>query len=88
MRRRVEPSSAVPGNWSAFLRIADNKSELFAYLATMAIGIDTNKQVISMHHVNVICKNQQDISALAPCTHEEADTRIFLHSVGCCASGA
>ena len=79
VRRRVEPSSAVPGNWSAFLRIADNKSELFAYLATMAIGIETNKQVISTHHVNVICKNQQDISALAPCTHEEADTRIFLH---------
>ena len=45
----------------------------------MAIGIDTNKQVISTHHVNVIRKNQQDISALAPCTHEEADTRIFLH---------
>ena len=28
VKRRVEPSSAVPGNWSAFLRIDDNKSEL------------------------------------------------------------
>ena len=79
MRRRVEPLSAVPGNWSAFLLIADNKSELFSYLATMAVGIDTSKQVISTHHVNVIFKNRQDTSSLAPCMHEEADTRIFLH---------
>ena len=41
VRRCVEPSSAVSGNWSAFLRIADNKSELFSYLAIMAVGIDT-----------------------------------------------
>ena len=79
MRRCVEPSSAVPGNWSAFLRIADNKSELFSYLATMTVGTDTSKQVISTHHVNLICKNRQDTSSLAPCTHEEADTCIFLH---------
>ena len=47
VRRRVEPSSAVPGNWSAFLRIPGNISELFSYLATMAVGIDISMQVIS-----------------------------------------
>ena len=45
----------------------------------MAVGIDTSKQVISTHHVNVIYKNRQDTSSLAPCMYEEADTRIFLH---------
>ena len=45
----------------------------------MAVGIDISKQVISTLHVNVICKNWQDTSSLAPCTHEETDTRIFLH---------
>ena len=79
VRRQVEPSSAVPGNWSSFLRIADNKLELFSYLATMAVSIDTSKQVISTHHVNVICKNRQDVSSRAPCTHEEAAIRMFLH---------
>ncbi len=34
VRRRVEPSSAIPGNWSEFLRIDDNKSELFSFSAT------------------------------------------------------
>ena len=28
MRRRVEQSSAVPGNWKEFLRIDENKTEL------------------------------------------------------------
>ena len=27
----------------------------------------------------MISKNYADVSSLAPCTHEEADTRIFLH---------
>ena len=59
--------------------LTTNLSSVFSYLATMAVSIDTSKQVISTHHVNVICKNRQDTSPLAPCTHEEADTHIFLH---------
>ena len=79
VRRRVEPSSAVPGNWPAFLRIDENKTELFSFLATRAVGIDTSKQVITSHHANVLSTNRQDVSGLAPCTHEEADTRMLLH---------
>jgi len=52
---------------------------LFSFLATKAAGIDTNKQVITTHHTDVLCINHQDILGLAPCTHEEADTRILLH---------
>ena len=29
---------------------------------------------------NVLCSNlHQDVSSLTPCTHEEADTRMFVH---------
>ena len=45
----------------------------------MAVSINTSMQVLSTHHVNAICKNRQDVSSLAPCIHEEADTCIFLH---------
>ncbi len=79
VRRRVEPSSAIPGNWQEFLRIDDNKTELFSFLATNAAGIDTNKQVITTHRTSVLCINRQDVFGLAPCTHEEADTHILLH---------
>ncbi len=39
----------------------------------------TAKQVISTHHAEVLCTQTRDTSGLAPCTHEEADTRILLH---------
>ena len=42
--------------------------------------LETTKQIFSTHNKNVLCTNhQQDISSLSPCTHEEADTWIFLH---------
>lgn len=79
VRRRVEPSSAVPGNWQEFIRIDDNKKELFSFLASNVADIDTNKHLITTQGTGVLCSSRQDVSALAPCTHEEADTRILLH---------
>ena len=79
IRRRVEPSNTIPGNWQEFLRINDNKIELFSFLATSAATIATDKQVISTCHTGVLCIQSRDVSGLAPCTHEEAVTRILLH---------
>ena len=79
IRRRVEPSNTIPGNWQEFLRINDNKIELFSFLATSAATIATDKQVISTCHTGVLCTQSRDVSGLAPCTHEEADTPILLH---------
>ena len=53
-RRRVEPSNTIPGNWQEFLRINDNKIELFSFLATSAATIATDKQVISTCHTCVL----------------------------------
>ena len=58
VRRRVEPSSAVPRNWQEFLRIDDNKTELFSFLAMNAADIDTDKQIIThttpMYFVQIV----------------------------------
>ena len=78
-RRRVEPSNTIPGNCQEFLRINDNKIELFSFLATNAATIATDKRVISTCHTGVLCTQSRDVSGLVPCTHEEADTRILLH---------
>ena len=80
VRRRVEPSTAIPGNWKEFLRIDENKVELFSFLASSVVAsIDSSKQIISTHRNEVLCNQSRDVSRLAPCTHEEADTRIILH---------
>ncbi len=79
IRRRVEPQNAIPGNWQEFLRINDNKTELFSFLARCVVGIATDKQIITTLNTDILCINRQDVSGLAPCTHEQADTRILLH---------
>ena len=79
IRQRIGPSNTIPGNLQEFLRIKDNKIELFSFFATSTATIATDKQVISTCHTGVLCTQSRDMSGLAPCTHEEADTRILLH---------
>ena len=78
-RLRNDGSPVRVGNWQEFLRVDDNKTELFSFLASNVAEIDTNKQIITTQGTGVLCSNRQNLSTLAPCTHEEADTRIFLH---------
>lgn len=77
--RRVEPSSAIPGKWDAFLRIDANKTELFSFLANRLATFSSDKQLITTHHTEVFCTQPRAVSGLSPCSHEEADTRILLH---------
>lgn len=78
-RRRVETCNVIPKNWQEFLRNDENKSELFSFLSLKIANLETLSQVITTHHKDVLCIQSLDTTGLAPCTHEEADTRIFLH---------
>ena len=69
IRRRVEPNNAVPKNWADFPRINENKTELFAFLSREIVTISTDKQVICT----------LDKAGLAPCSHEQADSRMMVH---------
>ena len=40
IRRRVDPSNRLPGNWGAFLRNDHNKEELFRYLAQLSVTVN------------------------------------------------
>jgi hypothetical protein len=79
VRRRVAPQNAVPKNWGAFLRLADNKKELFSFLSHGIITIQTEKQIISTLFEDVVCRQERNTEGLAPCSQEEADSRIMLH---------
>ena len=48
VRRHVESSSTLPGNWQVFLHIDENRTELFSFLVMRAVGIDTTKQVLTL----------------------------------------
>ncbi len=39
IRRRVAPSTQIPKNWKDFLRVDENKKELFNFLSQQAIHL-------------------------------------------------
>ena len=87
-RRRVQPETKIPGNWKAFLRIDENKVELFAFLAQECIQIHTDGKVVStLGKLTILNSPMEDTSRLSPCTHEEADTRLLLHAADASSTG-
>ena len=60
VRRRVAPNNAIPKNWGEFLRLAENKKELFAFLSREVITMSTDKQVISTLQDDVIYRQERD----------------------------
>jgi hypothetical protein len=80
-RRRVCDTAAIPLNWKSFLRSDENKKELFQYLAEKAASLKvTNVDIISTVDIDVISSSLIDKEGLAPCNHEEADTRMLVHA--------
>ena len=53
------------------------------FLAECVTSIDAEKQVISTHGkqvLSIMSISRDNIGRLAPCNHEEADTRMLLHA--------
>lgn len=83
IRRRVCSDAVLPANWQSFLRVDQNKTDLFEYLSDILIKSFKHgeKQLVITQGGDILCKPQlPDICALSPCNHEEADTRMILHA--------
>ena len=80
IRRRVTGTSKTPGNWQSFLRDASNKTELFHFLAEKMCEAETTSTVIVTKGEDVISNTRESLDAVSPCSHEEADSRIFVHA--------
>ena len=80
-RRRVAPTVRIPPNWKSFLRVDENKTELFQLLAKELEGSDLGeKEVYTTFGSQVLSNTRRaNLESLQPCSHEEADTRLFLH---------
>ncbi len=80
-RRRVALSVKIPPNWKSFLRVNQNKAELFRLLAEEVIAIHApGKEVYSTYRNDVLSNTDRTtMDGLQLCNHEEADSRIFLH---------
>ena len=88
IRRRVEPNVNLPNNWSEFLSVEDNKTELFQYLAEQTISIKCEGKYLLSTYGNIVLSTSKNITRyVSPCTHEEADTRLLLHAADCAKQG-
>jgi len=63
---------SIPGNWASFLRVDDNKTELFSFLS----GTLLNSFQLADGDAVLSKPLLLDTTQLAPCTHEEADSCI------------
>jgi hypothetical protein len=80
LRRRVGANTILPANWQSFLRCDENKTELFTFLAECITNIHIEGvEIISTYDCDVISSGNIHKEGIAPCNHEEADTRIFVH---------
>ncbi|KAJ8419194.1 hypothetical protein AAFF_G00006930 [Aldrovandia affinis] len=80
VRRRVTGKGKIPSNWRNFLRENDNKAELFNFLADKIARVATPNVVIVTKEEDAVSNRTINLAGVAPCSHEEADTRIFLHA--------
>lgn len=79
VRRRVTAANKLPRSWQEFLRVDENKRELFLFLAECISSISTDKQIVTTYGQEVRSTIPHDTSNISPCSHEEADTRMILH---------
>ena len=68
-------------DWNTgFLKNIDNKRELFPFLGEQLVKQDLDgRLLLSTNQESVLSNKQHDVSALRPCNHTEADTRIMLN---------
>ena len=80
VRKRVSPQTRIPSNWQEFLRVSENKTELFLFLSVEIVKRFCDKTVICSASNQVFCNSPtEDLSGINNCNHEEADSRIFIH---------
>lgn len=81
-KRRVTHNGKLPPNWRNFLRDDDNKTALFKFLADRITSLaqDHENLVVITRVADVVSNQNISFEGLAPCNHEESDTRMFVHA--------
>ena len=80
------PPPPLPANWQDFLKVGENKEELFGILASHVANADIppRKILLTNLHTDVECTSpHKNVTRLRPCLQEEADARIMFHIADC-----
>ena len=70
-------SCRLPGSWHNFLRLDDNKTVLFEFLATPIEMTEAANRIVATKGEKVVSNMAINMEGLSPCTHEEADKSLL-----------
>lgn len=87
IRRKVDGTNKTPTNWAQFLRVDQNKVELYKFLAHELLQVESPKQIITTIDDRAVCLHDAPSVNLSPCNHEEADSRLLLHCADAVSQG-
>jgi len=73
----VSGNGKLPPNWQNFMRDNDNKTELFIFLADKIV----RSKVIVTKEDDAVSTQTITMEELVSCSHDEADTQIFVHAI-------
>ena len=79
IRRKVTASGKLPSNWQSCMRDSENKTELFLFLADRIATITSPNLLNVTKGDEALTNHDISLEGVAPCQHEEANTRIFVH---------
>ena len=80
-RISVKGTTPICNNWQRFLRVNENKEELFSLLAQkLEDSSSAEKVIVATLTEDVKCSSTLDTESICPSNQEEADTRLFLHA--------
>ena len=80
IRMHMEGNKQIPSNWQEFLRVEENKSELFHLVSDRIVDKEFPGRVIVTRDDGVLSSAPCDLAGLMSCTHKEADPRMFVHA--------
>ena len=85
----IKSTTPTTKSWQSFLRVDENKTELYNYLSDCISTQQTPMKVLyCTKGTDVIANSDSEIETdIAPCNHEEADTRLILHALHCAEHG-
>ena len=79
-RIKVRPATKVSTNWEGFLRVGGKIDELVKLIASGVQDHNEQDKLMVLTVGEGVASNSEEMEYhnLAPCTHEEADSRILL----------
>ena len=72
-------SAKVRRDWQTFLKIANNKKELFTHLSSILLTVQLPDQKELYITENDCVKHMAEGTPMGQCNHEEADICILVH---------